>query len=108
LGKNRKYISFLFFLSLTVIYLLSIAPAKSLPETNDKLNHIAAFFYLSFLGKFLYKNVFLFLGLLFYGVFIELSQLFVPGRSCEFYDVVADCIGITVGILAFSFLRKGK
>ncbi|SNR88191.1 VanZ family protein [Desulfurobacterium atlanticum] len=106
--KYRKYIAFLFFVSLAVIYLLSIAPAEAMPRTNDKLNHIAGFFYLSFLGKFLYKNVYIFLGLLFYGILIEISQLFVPGRSCEFNDVVADCIGISLGILVFSFFRKEK
>jgi hypothetical protein len=33
------------------------------------------------------------------GVLLELGQLFVPGRTCDFYDVLADGAGILVGFL---------
>ncbi len=32
-----------------------------------------------------------------YGVSDEFHQLFVPGRSADRYDVLADCIGATMG-----------
>jgi VanZ family protein len=32
-----------------------------------------------------------------YGVTDEFHQLFVPGRSADRYDVLADCIGATLG-----------
>jgi VanZ family protein len=32
-----------------------------------------------------------------YGVTDEFHQLFVPGRSADRYDVLADCIGATMG-----------
>jgi VanZ family protein len=32
-----------------------------------------------------------------YGVSDEFHQLFVPGRSADRYDVLADCVGATLG-----------
>jgi VanZ family protein len=32
-----------------------------------------------------------------YGVTDEFHQLFVPGRSADRYDVLADCVGATIG-----------
>ena len=44
--------------------------------------------------------------LLAYAVFIEVSQLFTPNRSAELLDVVADVIGITIGLLSVFLLRN--
>jgi hypothetical protein len=33
-----------------------------------------------------------------YGVSDEFHQVFVPGRTADRYDVLADCIGATVGV----------
>jgi len=44
--------------------------------------------------------------MLFYAVFIEVSQYFTPNRSAEFLDVVADAIGIAIGILLYAGLRR--
>jgi len=33
-----------------------------------------------------------------YGVSDEFHQVFVPGRSADRYDVLADCIGATLGV----------
>ena len=33
-----------------------------------------------------------------YGVSDEFHQLFVPGRSADRYDVLADCVGATIGV----------
>ena len=33
-----------------------------------------------------------------YGVTDEFHQLFVPGRSADPYDVLADCVGATIGV----------
>lgn len=38
-----------------------------------------------------------------YGVSDEIHQYFVPGRSSEFYDIVADATGACFGVLAFRF-----
>jgi VanZ family protein len=38
-----------------------------------------------------------------YGVSDEFHQSFVPGRSPDRFDVVADCVGATIGV-AFGWL----
>ncbi|WP_022847735.1 VanZ family protein [Desulfurobacterium sp.] len=98
---DRKVKS-IFIFSLISIYIFSVIPVQALPPTNDKLNHIAAFLYLALLGSFWIDRARLFLLLFSYGVFIELTQLFVPGRCCDWKDVVADTIGIAAGFLLFS------
>jgi VanZ family protein len=44
--------------------------------------------------------------LLFYAVFIEVSQSFTPNRSAELLDIVADVIGITIGLLLYPLFLK--
>jgi VanZ family protein len=39
-----------------------------------------------------------------YAIFDELTQSFVPGRSCDPRDLVADLSGTCTGLIAFSFL----
>lgn len=41
-----------------------------------------------------------------YGVLDELHQSFVPGRSSEFGDLVADSLGVTVGVLLFVGIHR--
>ncbi len=45
------------------------------------------------------------LGIL-YGISDEFHQSFVPGRSSEISDVVADSVGIIIGTILFHFNRK--
>ncbi|SFZ98966.1 hypothetical protein MNB_SV-5-645 [hydrothermal vent metagenome] len=46
------------------------------------------------------------LYLLFYGVFIEFSQYFTPNRCVEFLDIVADSIGIVIGLIIYYLYKK--
>ena len=43
-----------------------------------------------------------------YGVSDELHQAFVPGRSCEALDAVADCVGAALAGLLFVSLFRNK
>jgi VanZ family protein len=45
-----------------------------------------------------------FFGLLAYGVLIELLQSRIPGRSAEAADVLADAIGIALGLSAYALV----
>ena len=64
---------------------------------NDKVNHIAAFYTLALLVDFSFPandfrpKVF---ALLAYGLAIEITQSFLPYRSCSLYDLGADVIGL--------------
>ena len=72
----------------------------------DKANHFIAFFTLYVLLSFAYKS----LGLLSkvallvaFGLQIEIVQSFIDGRYFSLLDVVADSIGILLGVVACRF-----
>lgn len=103
------------------ILILTSLPSESLPsvEISDKLNHFLAYFVLGFFlhltlkyqTKFpaLKKNILLITVIIAsgYGLLDELHQLFVPGRSAEVLDWVADFIGAISGsLLAEAIYRK--
>jgi len=100
-----------FYLALVGSYTLAILPQEmaspvSLPY--DKLNHIIAFIVLSIFLKLSYslKYIYTFLLLLFYGIFIEISQSFTPNRSADVYDVFGDSIGIVIGLMMYKLFFK--
>ena len=85
---------------------------KVVENSWDKLNHFFAFFVLYILLSFAYKRLELrskvFLLLLF-GMQIEVVQHFIEGRYFSLIDVVADGVGILLGVLFHTLvLRKIK
>jgi len=94
-------------LMLIVISWLALrsGPGPEISTGADKLDHVAAFFALAFTAALgwgrLRATGF---GLLAYGVLIELLQSRIPGRSAELTDVVADAIGIALGLAAFALV----
>lgn len=92
-----------------LIFVLSSIPHLTPPKIEfillDKLVHFVIYAFLSYLlflaffktGKNLFhKNAHLFsisIGIL-YALTDELHQKFVPGRSCDFFDFLADGIGV--------------
>ena len=109
-----------------IFYWLFIFIGTSLPsdelstivEIGDKLKHFLAYFILAILLALnlhfqdKWKNVsinylvYTFIICTFYGVIDELHQIFVPNRSAEFYDWVADLFGSTMGIILVYFFIK--
>jgi VanZ family protein len=114
----RHWRTLLALLLVVVSYLaLTPAPPKDLTLGWDKANHIAAFAALTIaayggirvsLGRLLLMSA----SLLAFGGLIEILQLFVPGRSCEWGDLFADSIGIAFGMLVaaavFCLLRRSS
>ena len=121
-----------FFLLFTIswailIYLLSNQPGLDIPPLfagQDKIFHAIVF---GLLGFFLlgtrkpatrgYSDrdiIFTVLLVMLYGISDEVHQLFVPGRSADFLDVVADTAGGMLGVAALQILtrlwprRRGK
>lgn len=84
---------------------LAPQPPQALSGGWDKLNHAAAFAALAFSGRFAFRGgaaawAALGAGLLALGVGIEAGQAFVPGRQCEWADLLADGIGAAAGLAA--------
>lgn len=83
---------------------LSPLPPTSLDTGWDKVNHALAFAALAFSGHWSLRTprarwLLLPLALLAYGGAIELAQLCVPSRSGEWADLLADAVGLSVGLL---------
>jgi VanZ family protein len=101
-----------------LLFTLTSLPSQSVPAVgvNDKVEHMLAYFGLSFLmylallfqkkSRLLKSNALLF-TLLFvfaYGILDEVHQLLIPGRSCELLDFMADMLGGIVGIIVVKIL----
>lgn len=105
---SYKYLALIYAL---LIFVVSAVPSITPPTfgfvLEDKILHFieysifSALLFLAFFtsGKeFLKKHAFLISSLvgIAYAVSDELHQKFVPGRSCEFFDFLADSLGIIV------------
>ena len=76
-------------------------PGRSL--LSDKVVHLLTFLFLSvwFMGHYARGSYWrLILGLIAFGVLIELGQSLISYRSAEWMDVVADIGGIGIGLIA--------
>ena len=96
----------MFWLALLGVLVLSLVPAgTSLPTTGwDKTNHLLGFAVLSLLARCAYARlgvVGTLVGLLLFGVLIELLQAMTPDRFSEWGDLVANGVGIVVGLVLF-------
>ena len=104
--KRRAVWRALLGLLLIAITWLALTPAPP-PDADlgwDKANHLAAFGSLAFCGVWAFCQwprqwPWLVLALLAYGVGIEIAQSFMPPRQADWHDVVADGLGIALGLL---------
>ncbi len=105
-----------FFLYLLLILIGSSIPGKSVPTiftlSWDKLLHVIEYFLLGVLGyrAFEYRNknitiIISVFGILF-GCFDEMWQSFIPGRYPSYYDVIADGIGVILGVTTIHIIKK--
>jgi len=83
---------------------LTPAPPKGLSTGWDKSNHLLAFGALAFAGVWAQWRQprqwwRLVAALLAYGIGIEIAQHFLPPREADPMDVLADSMGIIVGLL---------
>ena len=111
-----------------VIFVLSSIPGNYYPKVDfkfsDKIVHIILYsalssaFYISIrkqtkVGLFS-EHAFIFSIVLsaLYGISDEFHQYFVPNRSCDVYDMIANTIGATIAItiiyLYLKFRKKEK
>ena len=105
-----------------LILVLTLTPGKSVPDLTlfdyDKLGHAGIFLIQSYLlimgfykkspgreGIHKYAIIGCTLAIL-YGFLIEFMQNFIPGRSMEVYDAVANIIGSFFGLVLFYFHNK--
>ena len=102
------------------IFILTSLPDKDLPsfELHDKWKHFIAYFVLSFFltltlrvqNRFkkakLNFTLYTLLITLIYSTFDEIHQAFIPGRSAEILDWIANLIGLILGLYTAKFILK--
>ena len=95
-----------------VLFLVSHQPSLNvdLSGGRDKIAHFGAYLVLGVLlaagrGPEARALWLILLGSL-YGIIDELHQSFVPGRSADVWDVVADILGVATGVLVYRLIRR--
>jgi VanZ family protein len=107
----------LIFRSLLAVSIIAISylatTSRSIPvvrEVNDKIEHAFAFFTLALLVDFSWPQSSFgprkALSLLGYGLAIEITQYFLPYRSCSLFDLGADAVGLSLYWLAIPVLKN--
>jgi VanZ family protein len=103
--------SSVFFLSLIIIFYLSIVPASDIPNIaaldflSDKFIHALIFLFLSFVGLKCHFNIsilFLLTMVFSFGLTIEIIHYYHPYRFFEIADLIANLIGILAALLIFN------
>ena len=104
-----------FFLSIILIFYLSLMPASELEFFNalsfigDKILHGVIFFYLAILGMFCnfkIKNQILMVIIFSFGLTIEIVHYFHPYRYFEWADLLANFLGIILAGVIHKTLQK--
>ena len=128
--KNNalKMIKYLYYFSLVALFALYLFPGSLIgyllygdfgkqPDfipnpIGTSINHALAFFYLSVIGlvsclrdKSFYKII---IFLTFVSIVLELSHYFVPNRSFQFLDLIANLLGVILAIFIIIFYKKYK
>ena len=79
------------------------------PSMSDKRLHLLAFVYLSVALWWAYPrwgaSYFAAATLVAYGVCIEAIQVFIPNRFASLSDLLADCIGVGIGLGVVHLVR---
>jgi hypothetical protein len=111
-GLYRRFRVPIFWTTMLVVYALAIMPAPQAPSlgAGDKINHIAAFFVLTLLGRPAYRHAAawrLGVGLSLFGVLIELTQAIpILQRDANVWDWVADSAAIVVALALALLLER--
>jgi len=105
----NKILKTLFIVYVFFIAFMSFYPTPPETPTSDKLNHFLAFFVLAVFYRIAFKGGYwgnFFLAVI-YGAFIEFVQSFLPYRSAEYADFVADVFGALCGMFLIFVLEIG-
>lgn len=100
------------FLAICIITAGSLAPSASLPDfsANDKGLHFITYLILSILPALTYgwtkKGVLACLTMVVLGLGLEFGQLYVPGRSFETSDILANGLGVLIGLVSGIIVRR--
>jgi VanZ family protein len=114
LQTQKATLAFRFLLATTLVATAYLATTSSsisiLEDVNDKVEHAFAFFTLALLADFSWpesgfgpRKILFLLG---YGMAIEITQYFLPDRTCSLFDLGADGVGLFLYWMAIPLLKN--
>ena len=97
--------------AMVITYLATTNEPYPIPSSqNDKLNHLMAFIQLTVVSRLAWpelSRVWIALGVMSFGVVIEVTQAQLPYREFALLDLTADGAGIAIGLLPCAFMFSG-
>ncbi len=118
--KRKLYIYLPLIIYWLIIFIGTSIPGGSIPSigVSDKFKHLGAYFFLTillclafylqerfpFIKRYHLQSSLIVTSV--YGVIDEIHQIFIPGRSCDIYDWIADFIGAILGVVIYNYLFK--
>lgn len=102
-----------FVLALGAVFVLALLPAPDLGKIvswQDKIEHALLFFVLALWGLKAWprRTVAVALGLLGYGVAMELAQALTTYRQGDVWDALADALGVAAAVASAHWRRAGR
>lgn len=103
---------FFFLVGISLVVLFSVASEADMPQAlgGDKLWHVLAFGFLGLMSAFACPNgrrlAIIVVGLVVFGLGIELTQFIMPGRSADLGDIIANLLGISSGLVLAVFAYR--
>ena len=100
-----------FFVGLLAVILLSVIPAEAFPRFGkpEILGHMAAYAALALAGGIACRSArslfMLAAGLALLGAGLELVQALLPTRDASGYELLANIVGIALGLVAASLIN---
>lgn len=118
MNSSRRYL--ILFLYLVFISILFCLPGSSLPKNDwlakiwfDKWVHLGIFAFLSIILCWSINRkdksviAWIFIGTAIYGMLVEIVQdQFIPNRSFDIGDWVADALGSIIGLVLWRYIKK--
>jgi VanZ family protein len=114
--KMARMLYILFAVWLVMVTIGSLLPPTSFPTwvdlggNRDKIAHFAAYFvtallfYLVFRSRLKRTDIYAIIFAAGYGAFLELAQLFIPGRTCSLGDLAANFSGVLFFFVLYQIL----
>ena len=104
-----------FFSSLAAVFIFSIVNANEISRINalgfltDKAIHLIIYLYLALfwlMCSFKTRKIVLIFYIFMFGFFIEIIHIFHPNRFFEYFDLLANLIGVTIALQIYRFKTK--
>lgn len=112
-ARRRRGLKSLWAAGTLIILILSLLPKDMMvpePPFSDKIAHFLAYGAVTWVGAMAAsstrRRVYLGLAMLALGILLEFAQAFVPGRTPEMLDGVANLGGVAGGILIAQWQRR--